>query len=333
LAAGTASLDGQSLERVVDSWKTALGRDDLSPQSITNVKEAVIRWTSPSNQLLIEMVNATSIKSTVVYLDPDDLMQAIHEQRRAYGLPDIANERLGELLCDLNIRSFINQRLADFFQVPYACSLARTPFRKHLYDRAVKIQHHLTTGKILDDRYAELTAGTTFQLPVFVAVAMLGCNRPGDLWPRLGELRSKAVEFRRKRVELDEALSRHDVKQLNLVSKAVSASVESLLASIGGASYAAATAVVEEVAKGDLDTIQTGITAVAVAGKQLLHSSFTERLIWRLRRPHLIFLADVIHESQHIVEALPDFSRIWRIPEKRRDLFARRCSAMAKLAH
>ncbi len=304
---------------------------DLQPQALVDFRELRPRWTSASNRRLLELADVTSVEETAVYVDPGERYQNRFRKERELGLPDHASRRLSELLSDLNLRAHINQQLADFFQIPYVCSAARLPFRRHLYDRAVRVQDSLTVMHVIENRYAELAGDVRLRLPVFLSLALLGSSKPEDLWHRLQELRWDARKFRIHRAALDAALARRDLAEMKETSKALYLTVDELWSVAGKASVAAGTSVVETLAQGDIATVKTGITAALAAGRELLRSSFRERLLWRLRRPHLLWLNSLIDQAQHLTEALPDLSRIWQIPEKQQSVFAERFAEMARL--
>jgi hypothetical protein len=330
-AVGSTTLDGQQLAAVTESWQVALHRDDLTPDMLVNFKALNVRWTSPSNRLLAETANATDVEDTTVYIDPSDSLRRLFQSRRELGIHDQSCERLSDLLSDLNLRSYINQRIADFFQLPYVCSAARIPFRRYLYNRAVEVRATLTTVGVIENRYGELGDNVRLRLPVFLALALLGCSKPGHIWARLAELRRDANKFRSCRSVLDEALARQDLKEAARVSKALHLAVEDVLAVAGRATAAVGIAVVDHIAHGDLSTIKTGVAALAAAGGEVFRSSFKDRLVWRLRRPDLLWLNNVTDQANALTEALPDFSRIWQIPENRQSMFAERFAGMARL--
>lgn len=329
---GKPTLDGEQITAVTEAWRRALRRNDIQPEALVDFRELSIRWTSPSNTRLRELANVTNVGDSLVFIDPNERFQAQFRRIREFGVKaDIAAVRLSELLSDLNLRTFVNQRVADFFELPYACSAARLPFRRHLYDRAVRIQDSLTVMQVIENRYAELTGDVRLRLPVFISLALLGSSRPMDIWDRLRELRLNARHFRGHRAALDAALARRDLKEIKETSKALYLSVDQVWSIATKASVAAATTIIENVALGDVETVKTGITAAVAAGREVLKSSFRERLMWRLRRPHLLWLNSLIDQAQHLTESLPDLSRIWQIPDKRQSIFAERFAEMARL--
>ncbi len=325
----SGTLDGVELAAVRDAWSLALGRPDLQIESIVNWKDATTRWQSPSDTLLTQIADATQVAATYMYLDPTPPFQELARQRAAAGLKTIDN--LGQLLTDLNLRAYINQRLADFFGVPYVCGAARVPFRKHLYDRAVGVQYQLAAVDVIDDRYAEVARDVKLRLPVFLALAVREASGPADLWHALAELRREAKPYRVARKELDDALMRRDAKQAAFVAKALATDVDSVLLIAGKAVASAGVAVIEEVAKGDVMGVASSVAAVEAASRGLLASSVVDRLIWRLRRPYLLWMNDVIDEAKHLTEALPAVARIWQLPEREQSLFTSRFVEMGKL--
>jgi hypothetical protein len=328
-SSGKDTLDGRELSVVLDAWRHALHRSDIAVGDLTDWEKASTRWTSPSNRLLQEIAAGTRVQDTYMELDPSPASRQLAELRAEAGLP--ATGEFGALLTDHNLRAYINQRLADFFQLPYLCGAARVPFRKHLYDRAVAIQHRLTALDVIDDRYAELAAGVQLRLPVFLAGTLSRAGSRDEIWGTIGEIRQKAKAYRKQRKELDAALARRDAKEVARVSKALSANVENVLLVVGKASVRASVAAVEQIAKGDVVGVAAGVAGVEAASRELLSSSLGDRLIWRLRRPHLLWINNVIDEAQQLVEAAPDFERLWQIPEKEMPTFTDRFREMAML--
>jgi hypothetical protein len=327
--ANTATLDGVQLGAVREAWSRALNRPDLEAGDIVDWEGASTRWISPSRVLLIQMANATDIESNYMYIDPTPPFQELARLQAQAGVqpPD----ELSELLTDLNLRAYINQRLADFFGLPYVCGAGRVPFRKHLYDRAVAVQHRLTALDIIDDQYAALAGGVQLRLPVFLALAVRHASDPDDIWDALVDLRTEARRYRASRTELDAALARRDLDEVERVGKALTTDIDSILAVAGRAVATAGIAVVEEIAKGDVTGIAGGVAAVEASAQGLLESSVVDRLRWRLRRPYLLWLNDVMDEARHLTEALPHVARVWRIPERELSIFSERFRMMATL--
>jgi hypothetical protein len=322
--ADSHTLDGTDAAAVRETWRTALDQPELMTRTIDvfDWRQASTRWTSNSDELLRQMVETTAVRDTATVEAP--LLQHRELDRRR-------PELVGRLLTDLNLRAYITQTMADFFGLPYVCGAARVPFRKHLYDRAVAVQHRLTALDVIDDRYAAVAGDVRLQLPVFLALAARQARGPIELWESLAGFRAKATQFRSRRVELDAELARHNHVEAARVAKALTTDVDKVLAVAGKAVARAGIAVVEEVAKGDVMGIASGVTAIEAAGQELLNSSLIDRLMWRLRRPYLLWISDVMDEAKHINEALPDVARIWRIPERDHAMFAERFSKMGTL--
>jgi hypothetical protein len=329
LAKGLPTLDGQELAALRQSWALALQRDDLEIEDLVNASDASRRWTSPSNMLLREMVDTTKVDVTITSLDPNERFRRLAETSPIRNRSQ--RRRLGELLTDLNLRGYVNQRLADFFQLPYSPAAARIPFRRHLYDRAVAVHQNLHTIDALEERYGELARGVRLQLPILLAVGLHDARSPDDLWHSLARQRERAGKFRARRTELDSALGRRDRKEISAVSKALRTDVDTLGTVLGGASAAGTLSILEEVAKGSIDSVALSVAAAEAASKRLVSSSLSARLFWRLRRPHLYYLNNLVDEAQHLTESLPDFARIWKIPEREQALFAARFMSMSRL--
>lgn len=127
-------------------------------------------------------------------------------------------------------------------------------------------------------------------------------------------------------------LARGDLKETEDVAKALHSSVESILELAGRLTVATGAVVVEELAKGDLPGVKTVISATVAASKGLVKSSLACRLLWRWRRPQLLWANDLVDQAHRLTDALPDFARIWRIPPNLQASFAQRFRRMAELA-
>jgi hypothetical protein len=330
-SAGTDSLDGKQLEGVAAAWRQALGVDDLQAAELVDHKDVDRRWRSPSNQLLVDTANITQVDDTRIYLDPREEFQRVFKMKREAGIHDESKERRSQLLSDLNLRGYVNQRLAEFFSLPYACSAARLPFRRSLHDQQIKIQQELVAAEVIDRRYAELSNLARLRLPIFLALALRGAKEPDDLWFAVMTLRDQATGFRAHRKEIDEALARGDLKVAKKLSEALNTSVEGLLELAGNVTTAAGGVVVQNLVKGDLNGVRTGIGAALAATKGVIKSSFAKRLLWRLHKPQLLWMNNLVDQAHHLTEALPDFSRVWSIPPNRQADFIQRFRCMAQL--
>jgi len=141
----------------------------------------------------------------------------------------------------------------------------------------------------------------------------------------------RASKFRAHRAQLDAALGRQDLKAMRLASEAMRTEVENVVAVLGGAAGAGLVAIVEHMANGPPDAVSLGVAGAEAATRKLLPSSLAKRLLWRLRRPDLLFLNNLVDEAHSLTEALPDFAKIWRIPERDQERFAERFHRMALL--
>lgn len=328
---GSETLDGKQIQVVTEAWRSALGSADLQPKELVDFTEIDRRWMSPSNQLLVDTANVTGLNDTRIYLDPDEGFQQQFRAKRELGLHDESQERRSQILSELNLRAYINQRVAEFFELPYACSAGRLPFRRHLYDRAISVQQELTVARVIDNRYAELAQSVQLRLPIFLALALRSSITPESLWFAVAALREEATKFRAHREEMDQALARGDLKDFKNIGKALNTTVENLLELAGNATTSAGAVVLENLAKGDISPLGTGIGATVAAAQGLFKSSFRERLMWRLRKPQLLWINDLIDQSLHLTESMPDFSRVWNIPPNRQAIFGERFRLMAVL--
>ncbi|MEZ6235634.1 MAG: hypothetical protein R3B68_15720 [Phycisphaerales bacterium] len=324
-----STLDGRQMAAVTAAWRTALGRNDLYARHLADYSQASTGWDSPSNTLLVEMASITGIDETRIILDPQEDFRRLDATRKDLGLPDGSDESLARVLTNLNLRCRINQRLAEFFRLPYAAATSRVPFRRHLYDRALAVQQELVSARVLDDRYAEI--GGDYRVPVFLALALRGVDSPYDVLARLAALRKRAGAFRAHRETLDAELSRGNLKEARRVAKALRAEAQGLLGAAGDATAAARDSVIDGLARGDAPEVGTAISATAAATKKLAGSTFAERLLWRVRRPHLLWLNNMADQAERLTAAMPEIARIWRIPPSQQQAFAERTTAMAVL--
>lgn len=331
MSAGLRNLYSSQLAAVRDAWALALDRPELTAAEMVDREELSTSWVSPSDMLLQQMVDVTHVDDSTIWLDPGDRPRELAELRAEVGLPPLAGLR-GRLLTELNLRSYTNQRIADFFGLAYISGAGRVPFRKYLYDRAIAVQHRLAAAELLDQSYAEIAGEVRLRLPVFLAIAVRQAAKPEALWEVLASLRSEARPYRQIRWDLDVALARRDLKEVRRLAKALNTDVDSVRAVAGGAVAASGVAAVGELAKGDVTGIATGIAAVQAAGTKLLDSSIADRLVWRLRQPHLLWINNVMDEAKHLTEALPDVARLWAVPELEKTRFAARFHLMGELA-
>jgi hypothetical protein len=323
------TLDGRELRALQAAWSRALNRPDIQVEDFTDWKDISTSWISPSDELLQQIAQGTSVQATLDDLEPETPMRKRAKALAEVGEPSPAPSSVP--LTALNIRAHINQRLADFFELPYLCGAARVPFRKHLYDRAVIVQQRLTTLDVIDDRYAELAAGVELRLPLFLSILLPRAQHPSELWDGIRQSRKQAAPYRAVRLDLDLALARGNNKEIKQVSKALHTSIENMTTLVGKATVRAGVAAVDQVAKGDPNPLTAGIAGAEAAGRAFLGSTIATRLMWRLRRPSLLWLSNVIDEAQQMTEALPDLARLWRIPEKELPSFAARFDEMARL--
>jgi hypothetical protein len=330
-ASGKSTLDGRQMEEVTQAWRLALGRQDIESSDLADFKGVSTRWTSPSNRLLVETANVTELDEHRTSLEPSERIEQVFAALRKDGVPDTFLEFRRNVLSDLNIRSYVNQRLAEFFELPYACSLARLPFRNHLYDRSIAIQQELTTAKYLDQRYRELAANVSLRLPVFLALALRSAGSQKELWGHIAELRTKAADFRQHRKDMDTRLARGDLHKVKEVSRALQLSTEGFLKLAGKATFAAGEVVVERISTGDIGPVGTAISAFLAAAQGVFKSSWAERVMWRLRKPELLWINNVVEESKHLTDAMPDFARVWKLPQNRKEGFAERFAKMSRL--
>ena len=321
------TLDGQQIREISRAWEAVLQAPGLSAYDLVNIQETNARWSSPSRALLKQMVDITSLAQTNIYLEK---YGSIRDDLGA-NLDRIISNTRRDTLTDLNLRAYFNQRIADFFQLPYASGIARVPFRKHLYDRSHRILQELILANIIDDRYREIGFSAKLKMPVFLAMALRGCEIPEDLWESIAFLREKARHFRENRGNIDLELARGNLVEARKIAKALHASLDDVLSLACDAVMGVIPAVKEQAASGDISVVGMSVAALAAAGKKVLDSTLMDRLYWRLRRPELLWINDIAAESQRLTDALPDFSRIWNIPANRCEVFAQRFSQIGRL--
>ena len=331
LATGDDERDRQDVEAVRHGWASVLGRPDLTPTQFLDTSSLSGRFNSLSALSLSTIVAATSVEGTAQSIDLPPKYQRLADARAEAGIPDHQDQDLKEMLSEINLRAFVNLEISNFFDLPYITPVSRAPFRRHLYDRAVAVDDLLSTVGLLQETYASWTAGAKLELPLFLAIALPKCKVPDDLWSALRAQRAAATKFRKRRNELDVALARRDRLATAKAARALASESGTLTEAIGGAGQAAAIAAVQTVGDGTWDGIAVGVSAAAAAVQNLISSNVTRRLLLRLTKPHLYYLPSVMREAEHITEALPDFSRIWRLPTRYQEEFANRLKEAGKL--
>lgn len=267
------------------------------------------------------MRDITGVSDLKTYVDPDDRQRADAARRIDLGMPDHRRERRIALLSDLTLHAYINQALAEFFQLPYAASASRVPFRKYLYDQEVKFQRELVAVGLLEAGYNDITESSQLRLPVFLAIALRNARRPPDLWEQLAVQRQQARAFRKGRTELEAALERRDMKEAKAASRAMNTDVESLLEIARSITSSTAQTVATQAAQGNLDIVALSASAASAALQGLVSTSLAKRILWRLTKPSLLFLNNVVDESTHLTEALPAAARLWGISPLERERF------------
>jgi hypothetical protein len=318
-AVGTDSLDGRELEAVRRGWSEILGRD-LTTEDVVDWRTMSVAFTSQSLRLLEEIAAVDNIKQPTP--SPPD------RPTDQGGVPFI----LARLPSENNLRSYMNQRFADDLALPYERGIARMPFHRHLEARAARIQATLVTAELLDARYMELADGASLRVPVFLALALQEAQRPQDLWASLARQRAQATKFRTRRLELDQALADGDTRLCRDVSKALSTDVDHFGDLVGEVVSSASTSVLATMARGTPDTVSVAVAGAAAATQGLLSTSLKERILWRLRRPQLLYLNDLVDEAKHLTNALPRVSQIWQLPRRAQDRFANRMHAIGNLS-
>lgn len=312
------SIDDRALEAVRQGWATVLGRSDVDINDLLNWQAMSVEFRSPSHRL-IEQITAASLHGNPAVFTPDRST-----------LP-ISSDEVAALIAETNLRSFLNRRYADDLHLPYERPIARMPFQWHLEATAAKVQQHLIAAQLLDDRYAELAEGAQLVLPAFLATAIQQVERSPQLWERLAEQRYKARKFRERRVELDRVLADRNLQQCAQVSKALRTDVERLHQLIATAAVRAGAIVLREMATGTPDQVSLGIAAATAAGNELLNSSLKDRIMWRLTRPHLLYLNNLVDESKQLTDAMPRVARVWNIAERDHNRFADHFAAIGQL--
>jgi hypothetical protein len=306
-AAGSDTIDGRELAAICSSWSRVLDRN-LRATDLVDQTHINSRFRSRSNRLMQQMTDA--VRNTE-YDDEDSApAQAIAEH---------------------NFRAQLNQRFAHDFCLPYAIGISRVPFRRHLATRATRIQQALLSAELLDRRYAELATDTPLRVPVFLALALRSAHSPEDLWTALTGQRGAAARFRSRRAALDTALAGGDVVEYRRVSKALQTEAEHLSSLAGGMLVSATTAVMSQLAQGTPEQVSLSVAAAEAAVSRLISSSLCERILWRLRRPHLLYMNNIIDQARHITNALPACSRVWEIAERDQQSFAERFHRFGEL--
>lgn len=300
-AAGSDTIDGRELSAVCNSWITVLDRN-LEASDIVDPTHVDHTFRSRSNLLMQQMTEA------VKDMDYDREDSSVTEMA----------------ISEHNFRAQLNQRFANDFRLPYAIGISRAPFRRHLAARAARIQQELLSIRLLDRRYEELAVNSPLQIPAFLALALRGANSPEDLWGALAEQRREAARFRSRRAALDMALADGDVVECREASKALHTEIEHLTSLAGGMLVNTATAVTSQITQGTPDQISVSVAAAEAAVSRLISSSLADRILWRLRRPQLLYMNNIIDQARHITNALPACSRVWQIAERDQERFAER---------
>ena len=254
--------DRQELRAITQTWREALGQPQLEERELVDYQRASNRWGSNPN-LALRAIDVTSLQDTQRCLE-DDRNAA---RRRRADLKDDSRQERSDLLSDLNLRAYVNRTFAEFFRLQYVCSASRIPFKKYLFDRAMKVRQELITTKVIEDRYAQVAAAAQLRVPIFLALTLRNVTSSPGLWGSLATLRKQTASFRNNRETLERELLNGNLKEAARVAKALQMSVDSLLkvVGVGVASTEMSSSVLENALKGNY--IGVAIAAIAAAAK------------------------------------------------------------------
>ncbi len=241
---------------------------------------------------------------------------------------DAAGRRPGEaldpmryrLIAQSTARCCFNMELARTLELPYAPSVVRLPFHRHLVSRQVWATRRVALADVVDDSVRKhiarfSAAGVVLPLPTFVAALLALATPQGDLVPALAELRSRCAALRRHRVDLETALS--DPLSSRTEQQIVAALEADALRLSDRIKVAGVTA--------SAVTLYTSLAfasavpweLVATAGAVRLGADvvpIAERLTSRLRRPYEKCLTDLGRTTRNLRDAVPQLQARWARP-------------------
>lgn len=177
----------------------------------------------------------------------------------------------------------------------------------------------------------KLAKGVELQLPAFLACAIRDAESVDDVWTAIARLRGKAQKYRDTRLKLDRALAGHDKEEMERVSNALSIESASVLTALGGAAVGGTIAAAEQCASGDPTFLSAGIAGLVAVTQKLIVSPVSRQVVWRFRRPYLLWMTNVVDEAERLTEAWPEVERLWRIPEKQEGRFIEGFGNFARL--
>lgn len=338
--AGADNVYGRKLDDLAQRWAAALGRD-MSVEDVADRQESDHSWRSPGAALLSQLWAQTRTSS--VNLNTSTTILRKFEAGTSLGEKAVESRRrqLRKTIRECNYRGMVNQRLAIHLDLPYVANTARLPFRDVFLDIPKALSDRLPSVLAADDSYSQAASvanrvsGQPLVVPVFLAVALRRASRPEDLWGVIGELRDDARGYRKRRLELETALSDgnldtianlhqalrlHTAQLSERVTAAVSTTAESLTTSVQ-------TAPVSHLAGLPSSWIGTGLSALIAGSRKLLPQEMTRRLMWRFCKPELRFLNQVAQESRAISTAMPRVQKMWAVADSDADQFLNRFAA------
>ncbi|MFJ1551544.1 hypothetical protein [Streptomyces sp. NPDC088246] len=289
--------------QVADAWALATGRPTSPDEALTPCEAQ--GWFTPQLTLLRDPYCEDLPMPSEGYCEP--------------------------VLGDVTFRAYAAQSFANLLGMPYAPATARMPFRHYFCQRSWELEDRLLTSEAATRAYRELAREHDLVLPVFLAVALAGAQRPEDVWTRLAELRSKARGFRKHRVKLDESLALGEVSDTSqrLLSAVRSEGVK--LTEVCGHGFTLVVKILGRIAGATPPQLPDEVSTMLGIASSELPADMRRRLWWQCFKPELRFLVHVRSQSREMTDAMPKIGRLWGLPPGRADRFRDRFEQLSSL--
>jgi hypothetical protein len=158
-------------------------------------------------------------------------MQVANEDH--FGVSELARKQ-SRLASECNYRYLFNRLLSCATDLPYIPNAFRVPFQRWWYERGLVVEKAFSLSDYIDAQYrvtiaARIGVGpTNMMLPFFLTALLQRISRLEEFGEELARMRHRALPLRRKWADLEAAIKRGDVNQIESLRKDLNGEVVTL---------------------------------------------------------------------------------------------------------
>jgi len=308
----------EDMTEIQQGWRILLG-EGFSLTEMFDDRGGV--WYSEAPRLLNQLVQAT---------DAADQWAGFRHWAEDRIYPGVTS-----FVSECNHRSLFNQAVAYLLKLHYLPNCTRLPFRRFLYNRAADVQHVLPSIQRLEAEYRRIARTydapqePNLLLPFFLGAVLSRISSLSEFFEALAEVRDQAEPFRSRRRELDEALRRNDLNEVDKLQSALKKDAEQLRFRLP-ALFGAIAAVLAAVTSSPTPVLLTAIGALTGASQM---TDDIKKLRERILYPQYWFLADLNLTARSMTNALPQVGQLWSLDRAHMDRLAVRFERVRELAY